>query len=130
MSILIGVDCGMAWHVSGGISVKGYFFHDSVLYESDAAASFFVGIETRAEFREKVANLNGSFAVIILLGEQVLAAVDRLRSIPIFYSDSKDLVISDSARTVVDGIADATIDQDSQEEFLLAGYTIGDATLV
>jgi asparagine synthase (glutamine-hydrolysing) len=119
-----------SWYSANGVYVKGYFFHGGQLFTGNSATVCFVDVKNFADFRRVVQDLNGSFAVVIRLNGQILAAVDRLRSIPLFYSDEKEFVISDSGRAVYDGLVDKEINKDSGEEFVLVGYTIGNETLI
>ena len=76
--------------------------------------------------------LDGHFALCISTPAGVLAAVDRVRSIPLAYArDSNGLVIDDQASRLRGrlnlGLAD--IDPDAALAFAMSGYTIGPATL-
>ena len=74
--------------------------------------------------------LNGFFAVVAL-GENILfAAVDRIRSIPLFYGRfNNQLFLSDDAEWVRTQVGDKEMDPVAREEFQLAGYVTGQDTL-
>lgn len=74
--------------------------------------------------------LNGFFAVVAL-GENILfAAVDRIRSIPLFYGRfNNQLFLSDDAEWVRTQVGDKEMDPVAREEFLLTGYVTGQDTL-
>ena len=76
--------------------------------------------------------LDGHFALCIATSAGVLAAVDRVRSIPLAYAcDGQCLVIDDQAsrmrRRLGLGVED--IDPDAALAFAMSGFTIGRATL-
>ena len=76
--------------------------------------------------------LDGHFALCIAAPGGVLAAVDRVRSIPIAYAREGDgLVIDDQAsrmrKRLALGVED--IDRDAALAFAMSGFTIGPATL-
>ncbi len=61
---------------------------------------------------------------------ELLAAVDRVRSIPLFYGQKgADFYMSDSADWVRQQVANKEIDPLAREEFLLTGYVTGPDTL-
>ena len=76
--------------------------------------------------------LDGHFALCVVTPAGVLAAVDRVRSIPLAYTrDGEGLVIDDQAsrmhRRLGLGVED--IDPDAALAFAMSGFTIGPATL-
>ena len=75
-------------------------------------------------------SLNGFFAIVAFDGKHVVAAVDRVRSIPLFYG-VKDgvLFLSDEAESVRRQVGDSVMDPLAREEFQLTGYVTGDETL-
>jgi asparagine synthase (glutamine-hydrolysing) len=70
------------------------------------------------------------FAIIIQSQRFIVAAVDRIRSIPIFfYNSPTEFCVSNDAQAVREG---ASLDQvcwKSVRDFLLAGYVLGERTL-
>ena len=76
--------------------------------------------------------LDGHFALCIETSSGVLAAVDRVRSIPLAYADDEDgLVIDDQVARLCRrvGLGAKDIDPDAALAFAMSGCTIGDATL-
>lgn len=74
-------------------------------------------------------NLNGNFALIIEFRDEIICAVDKIRSIPIFYSNKEDnLVISDDAHYIKKQIK-PELDEKNAAEFLITGYVTGQNTL-
>jgi asparagine synthase (glutamine-hydrolysing) len=79
---------------------------------------------------EMLCTLNGSFALIAQTPSRTLAAVDKTRSIPLFYGLHRDCVlVSDSAVGVRDFVGGPSMDDLAAKEFLLTGYATGAETL-
>lgn len=73
---------------------------------------------------------NGSYAIAVDSPHRVLVVADRIRSIPLFYSEKSDVVcISDDAYRLR-GHTGQEVDEPSAVEFLLSGYVGGPETLV
>jgi len=74
--------------------------------------------------------LNGCFALVTQRDQELLAAVDRLRTIPLFYSaDAHSAYLSDDAYWVQGRSASSAIDRLACCEFRLTGYVTGSSTL-
>ncbi len=81
-------------------------------------------------FERLLQTLNGSFALIAKTPEGVLAATDRLRSIPLFYGvRGNEFLLSDDAEHVRGFVGNTDFEELSVNEFLLAGYVTGADTL-
>lgn len=94
------------WQTDSNISASGSAFHDETLLNTSGIISYFKSIKNENEFLEKVNNLSGHFSVIIELESQLLAAVDLIRTFPLFYKqENKGFVISN--QTENDGLYDA-----------------------
>jgi asparagine synthase (glutamine-hydrolysing) len=112
-------------HVTGFIRVRDRYIQDTEL------AEYFSAVINPADFEEKLLKANGQFAVIILKNNEVWAATDRLRSIPLFYSLANDeAIIGDSAYSVASEMNEAVIDEDAAQAFLATGYTLNNLTLI
>ena len=76
--------------------------------------------------------LDGHFALCIATPTAVLAAVDRVRSIPLAYTREADcLIVDDQVSRIRDrlGLGVEDIDSDAALAFAMSGFTIGPATL-
>lgn len=74
--------------------------------------------------------LNGFYAWVEQTATQVRAAVDHIRSRPLFYGMREGhLYLSDDAEWVRQQVGDQEMDPIAREEFLLAGYVTGPDTL-
>lgn len=120
------------WHTTGNVYVRGYaHLPDGRIAERTTLADHFK-VETLAAFRERLDQANGFFSVIVQTPTQLFAAVDRIRSIPLFYgvTASGELVISERAETVRIAVGDRVMDPQARAEFLHAGYVLGPRTLM
>lgn len=81
--------------------------------------------------RKLIPRMDGAWALVAQWPDgRVLAAVDRLRSIPLFYSStSTDFVLSASIDPLLERGRGRCIDMLAAFEFLLCGYATGDATI-
>jgi len=89
-------------------------------------------IESSARaLKELIPTLNGCWALVAEWPDRhVLAATDRVRSIPLFYAKTPSgLMISSSIHPILDAIGSASIDEQAALEYLLAGYVTGAETL-
>ncbi len=74
---------------------------------------------------------SGQFAYVFLKGNNLFAAVDHNRSIPIFYGHSENtFYISDNAHWIREQLNDNKPDNISVEEFSLAGFVTLNNTLL
>ncbi|HPD13475.1 MAG TPA: asparagine synthetase B family protein [Planctomycetota bacterium] len=117
------------------MAATGFAFSPNALLEGTALAGALSRIlgeeapEAQAVCRW-LRGLNGSFALAVETDRVCFAAVDRLRSRPLFYAESNGkLFVSDDAEWVRSQVADDAADQDALAEFLLTGYVTGQDTL-
>ena len=134
--------CGISWltktnHNSFSIHTKGFAFQEKNFLKGEnllSALSLTVETTNAANFisyaTDTIQGLNGSFAVVIETDDYIFAAVDRLRSIPLFYgmNDNK-FFLSDDANWIRDKVTDKRMDEIVTKEFLLTGYVTGSETL-
>lgn len=119
------------WHRAEGVSVCGSgFLPDGTHLE----AASFCGAVREAIVQDHLTafleGLNGFFAIIAEHGDSVVAVVDRVRSIPLFYGVTGDAAcVSDDAEWVRQNVGDRETDEVAKQEFLLTGYVTGADTL-
>jgi len=119
------------WAVAGATHAIGQAHapHGRLLRARDIAQRLDVIADPVAWVAE-VATLNGSFAVVGLHGAEVRAAVDRLRSFPLFYAGAGGAIrIADRAKGLIASERPA-LDVQCRLEFQFVGYVTGEATLV
>ena len=114
----------------GSSFVRGSGFLDGMFLDAAALAARLDACVTEEQWLDAVARTNGCFAAITLRGGGALAAVDRIRSIPVFYSSAGGaMLVSDSAHRIRDALGSGQIDPISAAEFRLTGYVTGAQTL-
>ncbi|WP_111411792.1 asparagine synthetase B family protein [Billgrantia lactosivorans] len=81
-------------------------------------------------WRRRMGALNGFHALVRHTRSGVVAVVDRVRSIPLFYgAHAGEVFVSDDADWVRQRVAEERIDDEARAEFELAGYVTGGDTL-
>jgi asparagine synthase (glutamine-hydrolysing) len=121
------------WSWLNQIAVKGTAFWEAqkAPLTGKALANYFQGCGEARVFMNRVRGLNGFFAVFVKTPNGVFAAVDRVRSIPLFYAiQGTNIYLSDNARWIWEQLGLPDIDTYSAAEFLLTGYVTGPHTLV
>lgn len=126
---------GFAWKklIAPQMSVwaKGYLFDaENRLYDGETLCGYFARVNTESEFANLLLAANGSFAVVLQKADLTLVAVDRLRSIPLFYtSGDATRLVGDDADALANIIGKTLPDITSLQEFALAGFVLGRDTL-
>lgn len=121
---------GKHWHDSDKISVRGAAFEGNSLLKERSLAAYLGSAKNIEEFISRVKGLNGFFAVVKDSGGSFYAAVDRVRSYPLFYSKKKGvLYISDDPYWIQEELGGIEFDKIAAAEMLLAGYVVGPNTL-
>lgn len=86
--------------------------------------------KTPVEYVKALSQVNGFFAVVKKGRNGLFAAVDHIRSIPLYYAESKNgFLISDDAEWLREEINANEITSVARDEFQLAGYVSGHDTL-
>lgn len=124
-------DYGFKWHHAGNAYVKGFLFDtQNHYYAGDALLNYFKEITTIKQFEENIQQANGLFSIILIQDSQLFAAVDRLRSFPIFYHLEKDLLtLSDSADWLRRKFKIRELSDFQMLAFRSSGFVSGDDTL-
>lgn len=87
-------------------------------------------IESLSALATAMVELNGFFSLVKCQSNQLLAAVDHIRSIPLFYGQKDNFFyLSDEAEWVRQRVGDVEMDPLFKDEFQLAGYVTGSDTL-
>lgn len=119
-----------AWVRADNTSVSGAAFEGQKLKQNETLCNHFADVQDENEFIAAVSVLNGFFAVIQRSSGQLFAAVDRVRSIPLFYAeDSSIFYLSDNPTWIQKQMGTKQTDLISAGELLLAGYVTGTNTL-
>ncbi len=118
------------WAQSQGSHARGCAYLDDRFLSAKDLAATLDACATDATWIAAVSRLNGCFAAATVRDGRLLAAVDRIRSIPLFYAiGSDDVRLSDSAYRVIPQTYSSNTDDIVDAEFRLTGYVTGMQTL-
>jgi len=119
------------WHSRTTTHARGAAFSGNELWRSERLADEVGRTADLAHFMRLISPLNGYFAAVRQVGDgTLLAAVDRTRSMPLFYAAAAGtFFLSDDAEWVQQQVGYAEPDELIAAEFLLAGYVTGRDTL-
>ncbi|MCX6641974.1 MAG: hypothetical protein NTV15_01105, partial [Candidatus Bathyarchaeota archaeon] len=119
-----------SWIVNENTFWSGAAFIEDSLIDDSSFAGMFSSISKADDFISLLNQLNGFFAIVRQTEETIYAAVDRVRSIPLFYSlKNGDAYISDNPHWIKENIQVNDIDEIAAAEFMLTGYVTGRDTL-
>lgn len=125
---------GPCWtkQLQSGIQWRGAIFTDGVMHRTPEEIAKWLprsGQDARA-WSDVISKFNGFFALVWQAEGQVVAVVDRIRSIPLFYGKNSGVIfISDDAEWIRQQVGDEIMDPVAREEFQLACYVTGKETL-
>ncbi len=115
--------------------LKGNIFFENKLVSPEKLAELITPLiwkedqGTENESRDLLNGLNGEFAFVAENKNTILCAVDKTRSIPLFYIKTKNsFIVSDSAYYLKDKISQR-LNEENAAEFMVAGYVTGNETL-
>ena len=118
------------WCVTDAGAIRGTPFRGSALLAAHDAIREASEALAAGTFIDCVSNWNGFFALVVQADGHVGLAVDRARSIPLFYSPGiPSMAVSDSAEWLRGRLDYPALDPARVGEFLLAGYVLNNATL-
>ena len=80
---------------------------------------------------DRIRSHNTHFGFMTRSETGVLAAVDRIRSYPIFYllEDERLVAISNNARSLLERVEEPTVDLDNLKQLAATGYVLGSGTV-
>lgn len=118
------------WISHSSVYFTGYFIHKDISYYDLRACAFFENVKSYNEFKSIVKLLNGCFSIIVQKEDQVWLAVDRARSMPIYYSSDLEL-ISDSSKIIREHFKfnSESVDDFRLVEFIATNYVAGNKTV-
>lgn len=127
LKVYLAFDNGFKWNQGSNVQVKGFGFINRNLIKDDEFART---VKKESNIENLLYNINGPYSFIREDRDIVYAAVDRIRSFPLFYAEyDENLFVSDSPRWIRDQI-DVTYNNSGENEFLLAGFVSGRNTLI
>lgn len=117
------------WTRTGDTVVSGNAFVDGDYLTEDELADRVAQVESERELSALLSRANGLFSVVHRTEENVFAAVDHIRSWPLYYAVTDDVYISDSAEWVHEEGARRGYDPVAATEYLFACFVSGRDTL-
>jgi asparagine synthase (glutamine-hydrolysing) len=120
---------GVTYHLKGNI-----FFNNKLLSPKELAELLSPLIckedhDQKKKIENLLQELNGEFAIVAETKSTIFCAVDKLRSIPLFYTIAEGtFIISDSA-CYLKGKTNQHINEENAAEFMLLGFVTGNDTL-
>ncbi|MEK9657109.1 MAG: asparagine synthetase B family protein [bacterium] len=128
MKIDLTINNGFNWYHSKDIWAKGFLFDSkNDLYEKEKLVDYFIDIKNKEDFEERLKGANGFFSVVIKDQGRIYAAVDSIRSHPLFFSE-KYQWIGDNPDFLKKSYT-LKKDQVSKHEFFATGYVTGNETI-
>jgi len=125
LEIDVGFNKAFNWKKSGNVYYCGYISDDTLSFES--ISQCMAQLDSVDKIKEYVCRIRGNFAFIIEMEQQVVAFVDIVRSIPLYYSKEKDvLVITDNPK----GECIEISKNPYLDEYSAAGFVSGKNTLL
>ncbi|MGB4298176.1 MAG: asparagine synthetase B family protein [Candidatus Saccharicenans sp.] len=130
MDDFVNLDANNGWSRSLTTFVRGAAFLNDTLIQKDSFIKELEDIKDVSEFITLLKKLNGFFAIVLQKNGIVMAAVDKVRSMPLFYGLKEgNLYLSDDAGWVRTQVKNGQNNQVAEAEFLLTGYVTGEDTL-
>jgi len=100
------------------------------IHDLDQHQNTLAAVENIEAWAEKLKGLSGFFSLVKHEGNTLCAAVDHIRSRPLFYAvNEQGFYLSDSAEWVRQQVNDTVMDEFAKAEFQLTGYVTGRDTL-
>jgi asparagine synthase (glutamine-hydrolysing) len=117
------------------VSIKGYLFIDDVsCHGMDATIKLVKLLRKTSEsnlVKILLLRLTGHYSVIVESHDYVIAFVDKIRSIPLYFSESHEqFIVSNSAYSIQNLVAKHCFSKDSSLLFLMTGYCLQNDTLI
>ncbi len=129
--IKTNINFGFQWFEKNLIYFKGFFFNrQNELLDKESAFQYFANAQTFSEFKNLVTAANGQFCIIINKNDETWVAVDRLRSLPLFYYYHYDRWLITDQTELLLYKTNSKIKIINQTEFVATSFVIGKETLL
>ncbi len=120
---------GVTCHLKGNVFFNNKLLSPEELAELVSQLIYKEDHDQKKEIENLLKELNGEFAIIAEIENTIFCAVDKLRSIPLFYTITEDtFIVSDSACYLKSKI-NPHLNEENAAEFMLVGYVTGNDTL-
>lgn len=121
----------LKWYNNEKIWVTGFIRIGNRYLKNTELLNHFSEIETITDFEQALKTANGQFSVIIKTPDEIWAATDRLRNIPLFYTKLNNTnIISDDCYCLAEMKSEKRFNPDAVDCFLMAGHVINNLTLI
>ena len=111
------------------IYVRGYSYYQGQFYTGKKFCHLVLNL-IQGDIENELRRMNGFFAFLIRTGSEIIAAVDHIRSMPLFYAtEQQNVYVSDDVSWILENLQRKTINRESVTEFLSTGYVTGRDTL-
>lgn len=131
IEIYLNNNLGFKWKTDNITWVKGYAFdkENNYLFESNLI-DYFKSVYSIKIFHERFNSLNGNLTVVTQKDNKLFAAVDRIRSIPLFYALENDVFyLTDAPHWIIKKLNKLEFERLFVDEFLQTGYVTLNNTL-
>ncbi|MFD1686142.1 hypothetical protein [Halobellus litoreus] len=117
------------WSKSGETLVSGNAFIDGEHVSREEFAARISDADGKAGLLSILSRANGFFSVIHREGDTVYAAVDHVRSWPLYYANTDEVYVSDSSEWVHKSGGQNGYDPTATDEYIFTCYVTGSDTL-
>lgn len=116
------------WEHVGDTWVRGKAFVSGELLDTHKLGKKLDQLEYE-DLSQYLSKLNGFYAAIKFTSKKTILISDHVRSWPLYYSDSEEILISDSSNWILNKIPNPDFDPVIATEYLFTSYATGDTTL-
>lgn len=127
-TVRLNYNYGFKWFEKDQLKVKGWVIDESgKSYRDGDLVDYFSSVKSVEDLKALLSNTTGHFAAIFIFDDCLIAAVDRGRSLPLYFKNEKGHVqIADSGFS----LNESEYDPYSFEEYLAAGHVTQNKTLL
>ena len=106
------------WVNHNGISFRGWFMADGIVYRGETALQFWANIKDARQLQQRLRQINGCFSLVIETAETVFLCVDRLRSFPLFYCvHHGEFLVSNTVESIRNHMQEISYDDTAMEDY-------------
>ncbi|MCO7251754.1 asparagine synthetase B family protein [Pseudoalteromonas sp. Ps84H-4] len=130
MEIKLSNNKGYCWQLSKTLSFKGVIWgcNSEKELKFEDVSKLLSEVDSISDMQKSLDGLDGHFSFILETERKVYLVVDRLRTIPLFYSLGKKILVSDNTYFFKNN--GKNYNELITEEFLSTGYVIGKETML
>ena len=112
-----------------GAHTRGHVYYEGRLYSAMDLCRLIASMAL-SEIEIEITKFNGLFSFVKMNDNEIVLAVDHIRSMPLFYAfEDGNVYVSDDAFWILKQLSVVTLDEDAAEEFLVTGHVAGNETL-